>query len=140
MTIPLLPPIQGTPFGLGDIGRMAARTMEQTRSALSPDVGINMNAITSGNSITLSMQLPARLLCFRICGCWKRHSENVWGGNIKGCFWVCKAIPVAYWKQWKGTNSNGVIPPDSFWQQQQLENTDLPTEIFWVAPGSECCC
>src|SRR5208283_2500672 len=140
MTIPLLPPVQGTPYGLGDLGRMAARTMEQTRSALSPDVGFGMHAHTSGASVTLSNDWPAQLKCFRICGCWKRHAQNVWGGNVKGCFWVCKAIPVIYWRQWKGLSGGEVVPPDSFWQQLPASEAPIPDEIFWVAPNSECCC
>jgi len=119
---------------------MAARTMEQTRSALSPDVGFGMHAHTSGASVTLSNDWPAQLKCFRICGCWKRHAQNVWGGNVKGCFWVCKAIPVIYWRQWKGLSGGEVVPPDSFWQQLPASEAPIPDEIFWVAPNSECCC
>src|SRR5208283_1272343 len=83
----------------------------------------------------------ANIQCFRICGCWKRHAKNVWGGDIKGCYWVCKAIPVGYWKQWKGYAGDGSVKiPDSFWQQHTLPAGYVPDEIFWVAPSSECCC
>src|SRR5208283_5240988 len=135
-------PVHGTPIhDISDISQMALSAMAIAQTGITPETTGGMHIHKSSNSLTFSPPYQANIQCFRICGCWKRHAKNVWGGDIKGCYWVCKAIPVGYWKQWKGYAGDGSVNiPDSFWQQHTLPAGYVPNKIFWVAPSSECCC
>jgi hypothetical protein len=140
MTMPALPPPHGTQIqSLGQVAAYTAANMEHVRTALAPDAGLNIDVHSAGNSVAFAMRLPAKLCAFRVCGCWSKKGTNVWGGKVTGCYWWCRAVPIAYWKQWKGLHSGVVKPPDSFWQEFQLGSDDVPTKIWWVVDSNPCC-
>lgn len=134
-------PVHGTPInGIGDVARMALHANAAAQRALSPTNNGTQSMSGSTGSASNTPYL-ANLMCFRVCSCWRRKEKNVLNGDVIGCYWVADSIPVIYWRKWKGKDGNDkLLPPDSFWQEYVLQEHDLPTEIWWVQPGSSCCC
>ena len=133
-------PVNGTTIeGIGEVAGMALAASARAMAALNPTTnGMHSMGGSSGSSV-----IPpylTNLQSFRICSCWKRREKNVWGGNVKGCYWVCEAIPVGYWREWKGLIGGKVVQPDSFWSIPKTNSHDLTTKIWFAVENSPCCC
>ena len=134
-------PVHGTPIhGLDDIASMAMRADAAAGKALSPNLGggFGGNHGSDGNP-TIDLPFLYNRQTFKICSCWRREEKNVYGGDMLGCYWVCDAVPVNHYRNWKWSGTGAIPPPETFWTPEQLAKNDLKTRIWWPISEKPCC-